>query len=208
MSQKHKSQSRSDYHHGDLRQALIDAALEMVSENGIEKLSLRKMARRVGVTHSAPYRHFQDKNALIAALAEEGFRDLGEYMVRERDRESGPPTARLYALGLAYVLFAVDKPHFFRVMFAPSVRDQKGRYPTLCESHDAAFGLLHQAVSDCQAEGRIREGDTELHARTCWILVHGIASLCVNGLIDSSSRAAVEAVVRKSTTSLFFGLHG
>ena len=205
LSQNHDKRSRSDYHHGDLRQALIDAALEMVEEHGLSSLSLRKIARRVGVTHSAPYRHFDDKGALVAAMAEAGFEELHEYMIRERDREDGPPTEELYALGLAYVLFAVDRPNHFRAMFGPEVRDGS-QYPRLAEAHDTAFELLHQAVAKCQAEGFIREDETDKHARTCWTIVHGIASLCVNGLIEDDSREAVEDVVRSSTTSLFYGL--
>lgn len=205
MSQHADNTERSDYHHGDLRQALIDSALDLVEEYGLSNLSLRKIARRVGVTHSAPYRHFEDKGELVAAMAEAGFDELHDYMTRERDREDGPPTEKLYALGLAYVLFAVDRPNHFRVMFGPEVRDERP-YPSLAEARDAAFDLLHRAVESCQKAELIREGETQRHARTCWTLVHGIASLYVNGLIDNSSRAAVEEVVRASTTSLFFGL--
>jgi AcrR family transcriptional regulator len=205
LSQKYDIQQKSDYHHGDLRQALIDAASEMVREEGLSNLSLRKIARRVGVTHSAPYRHFEDKRALVAALAEAGFAELHDYMVRERDDQEGTPTEALYALGLAYVLFAADKPYYFRLMFGPEVRDEK-RYPKLAEAHDAAFALLHRAVEDCQNAGLIRDGSPQKHARTCWTLVHGIASLCVNDLIDNSSRETIEEVVRASTTSLFYGL--
>lgn len=205
MSQSQGQESKTGYHHGDLRQALINAALEMVQENGLSSLSLRKLARRVGVTHSAPYRHFEDKAALIAAMAEAGFTQLCEYMLRAREQEAGPPTEKLYALGLAYVFFAVEHPSYFRVMFGPEVRG-KTDYPGLDEAHDEAFELLHNAVEACQEHGDIREGPPDVHARTCWTLVHGIASLCVNDLIDSERREHVEEVVRTATTSLFFGL--
>src|SRR5262245_23788463 len=104
------------YHHGDLRRALLDAALEILAEGGAAGLTLREVARRAGVTHAAPYRHFEDKAALLAAVAEEGFRAVYAEMLARSERVKDP-VERLYQIGAAYVLFAVTHPAHFRVMF-------------------------------------------------------------------------------------------
>src|SRR5437879_2813384 len=94
------------YHHGNLRQALVDAALELIEERGVSALTLREVARRVGVTHAAPQRHFADRAALVAAVAEEGFRGLGAHVAVVR-ASARTPAQRLRALGVAYVEYAL-----------------------------------------------------------------------------------------------------
>src|SRR5258707_1216881 len=106
------------YHHGDLRRALIDAARVLVEREGRQALTLRAAARMAGVSQAAPYRHFPDKNALLAAVAEDGVRALAAWLRGAAARHEGDPLARLQALGVAYVTFAVTSTAHFRVMFA------------------------------------------------------------------------------------------
>src|SRR5262245_4881527 len=108
------------YHHGDLRRALLDAALELVSSKGVQALTLREVARRAGVTHAAPYHHFPSKEALFAAVATEGFRDLAAAMRAALSGRRGP-FASLRAIGVAYVRFATEHPAHFRIMFRPGL---------------------------------------------------------------------------------------
>src|SRR4051794_27635084 len=115
------SQAMKPYHHGDLQRALVDAAVALLAEGGAAAVTLREVARRAGVTHAAPYRHFADKAALLAAVAEEGFRALHDAVARAGAEAPDDPLARLAASGQAYLRFAMSHPAHYRVMFGPDV---------------------------------------------------------------------------------------
>jgi len=171
---------RGRYHHGDLRRALLDAALAVLTEADARALTLREVARRAGVTHAAPYRHFTDKEALLAAVAEEGFRTLTDVMREEMGRASDDPVERLEALGVGYVRFALAHPAHFEVMFHPELHYERETC-TLQEAADTTFGLLLSSVQAAQAAGKLR-GDQPLpFALLCWSTVHGLATLLVHG---------------------------
>jgi AcrR family transcriptional regulator len=173
------------YHHGDLRQALIDAALEILSTGGEEPLTLREIARRAGVTHAAPYRHFADKQALLAAVAEDGFRGMHARMVEHMAPHPRGSLARLGACGVGYVTYAVDNPTHFRVMFGPGLLSARtsgsADYPGLAEAGGATFEALMTSVVEGQERGTIRPGDPQEIALASWSLVHGLAMLLVDG---------------------------
>src|SRR5437763_11993969 len=114
---------RQRYHHGNLREALVEAALALVEERGSPEFTLREVDRRVGVTHAAPQRHFEDRAALVAAVAEEGFRELRAHVDRGVAR-ARDPAARLHALGVGYVQFALRNPAHFRVMYSAELVDK------------------------------------------------------------------------------------
>ena len=158
---------RRPYHHGDLRSALLEAAVEVIEERGLSGLSLRECARRAGVSHAAPYRHFKDKDALILAIAHEGLdrlADAGEAaMVGIED-----PRERIDAYGVAYVQFAVEQPVFHRVMFASDLGAAPGDLP---EPPDRAFRLLVDTAAAAAGEG----ADPELAAVAHWSLAHGLS---------------------------------
>lgn len=201
-----KKTAEKPYHHGDLRQALLDASLALIAEEGFGALSLREVARRAGVTHAAPYRHFADKEALLAAVAEEGFRAMTTRM-KERMAPEKTPEGRLEACGVAYVLFAMEHPSHFRVMFGPHFTQP----PDLSAAGEAvdSFGLLLGAISECQRAGVVRAGEPRVLALACWSLVHGLASLLVDGKLASAGITTVrqaEAVAREQTRLLVRGL--
>jgi AcrR family transcriptional regulator len=125
------------YHHGDLRQALVRSALEILSESGVGGLSLRAAARRARVSAMAPYRHFADKEALLAAVAEYGFRELAAQLTAAT-ATAADPRAGLAALGVAYVLFARDEPSLFKLIFGPTIEKKSG-HPGLDEAGWACF---------------------------------------------------------------------
>lgn len=169
------------YHHGDLRRALVDAALELVKEQGPSGITLREAARRAGVTHAAPYRHFADKEALLAAVAEEGFLRLRAAI--EKAITTGDHRDRVEALGVSYVRFARENPSQFRVMFGSEVGDKR-RYSGLIQADQAVFDLLSSAIRLAQQSGEIGAGDPARMGMVAWSMLHGVAALAVDGQME------------------------
>ncbi len=192
---------RAAYHHGDLRRALLAAASALLAEVGPAALSLRAVARAAGVTHAAPYRHFPDKAALLAALATDGFERLRAAMDAAREAAGPDSGARLAAVGRAYVQSAVSAPAEFRLMFgAPAA--SRAEHPELEAAAAAAFGGLVDAVAEAQAGGQVRAGPIEPLALAAWAAMHGLAALAVDGQLpgpaeaDADPVAAVQDVLR------------
>jgi AcrR family transcriptional regulator len=173
------------YHHGDLPAALIAAARELLAQDGTEALSLRAVARRAGVSAMAPYRHFPDKEALLAAVAAEGFRDFAAAL--EAADRSAPPGRALLEQGVAYVRFACAQPALFRLMFGPP---RQGAHPALKRDEAQAYGVLATRVA-AETAAPLRQSRT----LACWSVVHGLASLIIDGQIDVSGTTP-EALAR------------
>src|SRR5215469_14803172 len=186
------------YHHGDLRQALVRSALEILSETGVGGLSLRAAARRARVSAMAPYRHFADKEALLAAVAEYGFRQLAARL-STATATLADPRAGLAALGVAYVLFAQEQPSLFKLMFGPTI-EQKSGHPVLEQAGNACFNTLRQAVEAAKFfESDSDAGDVAL---ACWSLVHGLSALIVDGRLTEHESGPAEAVATRLTRLL------
>lgn len=183
---------RRPYHHGDLRSQLLSAAVDVARERGMEGLSLRECARRAGVSHAAPYRHFEDKNALLFALADQGFTWLtaaGQRAMAGLD----DPRERLDAYGIAYVRFAVEHPIHFRLMFTRDL-DNLPPKPALDGALDAtkdAFGLL---VGAAGAAWQRQGDDAVLAGVAAWTIPHGLAMLILDGRIPQEHVATPEAI--------------
>jgi len=158
----------STYHHGDLPAALLRAAGRTLENRGISALSLREAARRAGVSHNAPYRHFPDREALLAALAAEGFAMLGEQLRGKPGRE----------MGAAYVRFALEQPQRFRLMFGGQL--PLAKYPQLSTAAKAAYESLVGAFKDLPR--------SELAAAAAWSLVHGLSNLLLDGHFPSQDQ--------------------
>ena len=126
------STSRQTYHHGDLPNTLKRIALELIDEKGVNEFTLRDAAQQAGVSHSAAYRHFADKAALLAAVAEDGFEKIHTQIADARDRVGDDPIARYVAIGVAYLSFAIANPAYFRLMYGPSSPDRSS-FPRLRE---------------------------------------------------------------------------
>jgi AcrR family transcriptional regulator len=176
------------YHHGNLREALLDAAIHLIAEAGPTGFTLREVARRAGVSHNAPYRHFRDKDELIAAVAAQGFRELNQAML---DSAEGQPTAldRLQRAGWAYVAFALRRPEHFTIMFDAPI--SKNQYPECEKASKEAFGTLVNLINLCQSEGQLPAGDSMARALVAWSLVHGIAKLAIAERLPFRSQAEV-----------------
>lgn len=172
----------STYHHGDLRAAVLQAASKILEKHGISGLSLREAARRAGVSHNAPYRHFPDRESLLAAIAAAGFVMLGEALKSSSGK----------AMGEAYVRFALGHPQRFRLMFGASLAVEK--YPELREAADRAYQALVDSFrphADAQ--------QAQIAAAAAWSLVHGLSHLILDGHFAQAQRdaAGTENFVRQ-----------
>lgn len=192
------------YHHGDLARALIEAALEHIKREGVEAFTLREAARAVGVTHAAAYRHFEDKRALLANIAEEGFRALSADL-REAAQSEGDALSRLTTIGRAYVRFAFREPARFRVMFGPRLNFDR-RFPGLEAETQKAFRILLDAIEAGQKNGELIEGVTRDLATALWTSAHGFASLVLHRKIIVRSAARAEAYYVEIVRPLLTGL--
>ncbi|TXS44299.1 TetR/AcrR family transcriptional regulator [Streptomyces sp. t39] len=184
----------STYHHGDLRAACVRAARELLEEDGSAGLSLRAVARRAGVSATAPYRHYADREALVSAVAAEGYRELAEHLAAAHPAPSTPDD--LAAVAVAYVRFALEHPALFRAMFAEP-----------CDPTSEERVAATQAIS-AYVRGLVRDAfpgtdDTDALSTTVWALVHGLAFLHLDGKLDTSTPEAVAQQVRASVFALF-----
>jgi len=197
------------YQHGDLRHALIQAGLKLLSEGGLTALSLRAAAQLAGVSHAAPYRHFKDKDALVAAIAEEGFRLLTRHMKDELEASGADDSvARLRAAAVGYVAFAVEHPGYFRVTFGGAF-GEPGTYRALEEAGTEAYGVLRGIVSEGIATGLLREGDPDQISLAALSLVHGLGMLIVDGNVPPplvSTRAQRRTLTEGMSRLLVEGL--
>lgn len=173
------------YHHGDLKNALIRAGTEILAREGVAGLSLRKVAKQAGVSHAAPYAHFTDKQALIAAISTEGFRQFDERMRATREVHAPLPSRLLEEIAWAYVQFAMDDPDRFKIMFS-SILEKEKEYPEFVEMSQKNFQQVVEVVEVCQRAGVLREGDAELLAVSVWGAVHGFVMLLLEGQISSA----------------------
>lgn len=191
--------SGAPYHHGDLRAACLRAARELLEENGSAGLSLRAVARRAGVSPTAPYRHYADRDALVSAVAAEGYLELAGHLA---DAHPSPATPDdLAAVAVAYVRFALDHPALFRAMFIePCDPDGPDR---------AAATAAVSAYVGTIVRSAFTSTDPDALATAVWALVHGLALLHLDGKLDASTpdvvadrvRAAVHALLSASPTA-------
>lgn len=180
MSWSKKSRSRRGYHHGNLREALIDAALNLIAEKGPAGFSFAEAARAAGVSAAAPYRHFRDKDALMADVAQRGFETLQERLESAWNEGRPDPVKAFDAMGKAYLDFARDEPASYVAMFESQLSPSE--YPELHRAGEAAFGVLRRAaevaVATLPEQGRPPAMMVALHM---WSMAHGIASLFGRG---------------------------
>ncbi len=171
------------YHHGDLKNALIQAGIKLLSEEGVNGLSLRKVAHLAGVTHSAPYAHFKDKQALIAAISTDGYDKVYHRFMQVITSHPDEPLRQLIEIGWSYVQFGIEEPAHFKITFSASVEPQQ-EYPALVEATARTFNELRQLIIRCQHANLIDQGDPDLAAITLWSLVHGFVGLIHEGMVS------------------------
>ena len=190
--------AKESYHHGNLREALLDAALAILKEQGLGALSLREVARRSGVSPGAPYHHFKSKGDLVCDLARARLEHLDQ-MSRKAVKDKKTPQEKLKAIGVAYVLYAAENPAEFRLMFSP----ERGSPLTQERPEDApVFRVLLEVVDELREAGLKTERDVA--AITAWSLVHGLADLLVDGPLQalSADLVKVRALAEEVTAGL------
>jgi AcrR family transcriptional regulator len=188
------------YHHGNLRSALIDRARRTVDERGAQALSLRELAREVGVSHGAPRRHFPDRQALLDALAEDGFERLGDALGRAVEDAGTAFGPRLHALAQAYIDFAVRHPALLELMFAGKHRPGADR---VRETADRALAVAFGVIAEAQAAGELGPGDPGRVAIVAFATLQGLAAMADGPTIEG---APVDVVVRDAIGQLLDGL--
>ena len=180
--------SNPTYYGGDLRRDLIDTALELIARDGPSAVSLRSLARRLGVSHAAPANHFPDKATLFTAIAIQGFQLLAA-AIQDATRQLGPDATarqRMAAAGRAYTSFAIGHRAHFEVMWQRDLLHQDD--PRLAAAGDATFALLLGGVRDAQAEGWATGSDPHTVAYLAWSVVHGLAALWLGGSLQRAQR--------------------
>jgi len=195
------------YHHGDLRAALLEAALQIIEEIGPQGLTIREVARRAGVSHAAPYRHFTDKDELILAVVERGFELLETSMQAARDAAGDDELSRFAASGVAYLDFALGYPTYYRVMFSGDLLNSNGK-EALRHTSAATFKQMQEDLVTAQRLGVVREGDPKLQAISIVSSVHGFVSLANDNRIGdlTDGDADIETMKAFVLSSIFEGL--
>jgi len=172
---------RLAYHHGDLPQQAHQQALDILRTQGDTAISLRAIAKRIGVSAPALYRHFADRESLLAELAITGFRLLRDRLRNRLSQvDQADPRHALLHIGLAYVAFAEDEPNLYRLMFGGRLLP-KGAHPQLDEAGLQAFRVLEETVENGQRVGYLKPLPLPLMTATAWSLVHGLSELTIDG---------------------------
>jgi AcrR family transcriptional regulator len=190
------------YHHGDLESALVDAAVTLLRKGGPEALTLRAVARAAGVSQTAPYRHFTDRRALVAAVAQQGFRQLQRAMLGAMQRADGREGLRQIAL--AYVHFAHHHDAEYRVMFGSEL----ARHDDLPELQKQSRGVLDfvgHGIAALQSAGVVGAGDPAMMAVTTWAFLHGLVMLSLDGQ-TAGVAPSLDALVDEATRLMMFGM--
>lgn len=172
-----QASDQSNYHHGNLRQELLDCAERHLISTGINKLSLRALAREIGVSQTAPYRHFEDKDALLAALATRGFHRLFDTV---SDQLNGRRLEQaLYDLGMAYLDFAMQHTEVFRLMFGPGLQP-RNKYPELFVAGREAINKVVRLIESGSQDRNLSRDELLSLSHTAWACVHGVATLMLD----------------------------
>jgi len=203
---KNEPQARP-YHHGDLHQEILCAACDLLEEQNIASLSFRQVAKKVGVSHTAPYRHFKDKESLLAGIAGVGFNQLAKKLTEAVVANIDDPAAQLKEAAQGYVKMAMSRPQCTQLMFS-GILPCDDTYPELRASGDTAFAGLKTIIEEGQALGVFRQGDIETLALAAWSSIHGLALLLIGGNLPEILSIPVDTrqLTDALTTTLLEGL--
>ena len=164
------------YHHGNLKEALIKAGLDILSEKGIEELSLRKVAQKVGVSHTAPYNHFSDKQGLLAAISTAGHEHLHQLLLDTFEKSKIQSSDVISDIAWAYLQFGLANPAKFKLMFSGALEEERA-HPEFVVISRMSITLFEEIIVFCQSKGQIPEGRVDIIAIKLWSLVHGFTYL-------------------------------
>lgn len=199
MSQK------KTYHHDNLRQKIIDEALLSMEQKSIVSLSLRNIARSLGISHNAPYRHFSDKESLLVEIATLGFTQLHQELEQALENSSLDARKRLDNIGVAYIEYAIRNQTYYQVMFSDHqlICD---KYPKLAQISQAAFEVLLDAIKAGQDSQIFIAGDTLQLAHICWSTTHGVSTLAINNQFGLANNSEILDLAKIATSTVSRGL--
>lgn len=178
--------SKSSYHHGDLRRKFIETTLQVIAQKGVSAVTMREISGLNGVSRMAAYRHFKNKHELLCAVAEQGFLAIAHKYEDFLSTPDVSPLEALQALGRLYVEFALENPSLYRLMFGSALTKEE-RPVSMREAAGRAFGHLPQTVARCQEQGYLRSGSSLAVASILWSMMHGLASLLMDGQLQTES---------------------
>ncbi len=178
---------QDNYHHGDLKNALIQAGIEILAEEGVGGLSLRKAARRAGVSHGAPYAHFADKQMLIAAIASDGHKQINDRLKVAMADHTNDPLQQLVGAALAIVQFGLEAPALYKITFSGAIQNEHS-HAEFMQYSQSNMQLLKTIVSRCREAEILNSNsmDIETQVAALWGLIHGLVSLWIQGQLPSS----------------------
>lgn len=188
---------RARYHHGDLSRAIRDTALALTAERGLPSFTIRELAARIGVAHTAVYAHYAGKPALLEALAVEGLASLNRAQRAARARESRGPLAQLIAIARAYIRFAEREPGAYRLVFMTDIEALNPAHVRAARA--GAAGLMLEVLDECRSAGLLVDAHPEALAVAVWGPAHGLAHLMISGHLEEMPAAAA---ARAQTVSL------
>jgi AcrR family transcriptional regulator len=189
------------YHHGNLREVLLDAAAEAVEEEGLAALSLRALARKIGVSHGAPARHFPDKTALLTALATEAL-DRFQAAMREAGEKGDSALERYRAIGRCYVRFAIENPAYFHIVGRPEFYSAGDE--AFSRGYQEFFDTMSEAAAAAQRESGVQELDPQAFLISTWAMAHGLATLWLDGTLeDRIGPVDIEAIAARAFDVVF-----
>jgi AcrR family transcriptional regulator len=190
---------KAKYHHGNLKHAIIDAGIEIIQKQGMKMLSLRNVSGKIGVSHSALYRHYKNKEELIVSLSLNGFQKLTQILDKAIMKFTGDPKAQLKEMGRKYIQFAVNNPIYYRLMFGDYINN-KTEYPDLFKAYDACFIKLIEVIMQYTNEKNDNKDNHMITAISIWSLLHGYASLILDNKKDKNvgSKIQIERILNKS----------
>jgi len=190
--------SENEYHHGELRKALIETGRKLMEKTGIEKLSIRSLAMEIGVSHNAPYRHFKNKNELLAAIANEGYHELYLAMKSSASEDTDDISEQIRSAAFKYIKLTVDNPEMTRLMFGGVLIIKS--YPELSITASNAYEALKDIVRNGIQNGQLKRIDTETGASALWSVVHGISMILQAEQYPSAEMK--DEVIRDTTQSV------
>jgi AcrR family transcriptional regulator len=194
----------NNYHHGDLKAALLDAAKRLIADKGIDALSLRTIATEVGVSHMAPYAHFKNKSDLFKSVAADGFLQLGEKLLTIQ-LNSNQPENLVLDYGVAYIRFATRNPQLYKLMLGQTNPGQSTDIKPLALSEkilQEASRKTYLLLRDCFKLNESDERKINIQAQGAWAFVHGIASLLITGQIVIDKKSSIKEFLNTATLGL------
>ncbi len=195
-------QESAAYHHGNLREEILRVSLDILQADGVEAITMREIAQRIGVSHSAAYRHFKGKDALLAAIAQHGYEQLTAHLRAVYDAVDVEAGERFRQMGVAYITYAVRNPEVYRLMYGSNAIDRRST-PSLRAAARALAREVLQMIQLCQQRGSLKQQSPRQVSHAVWSISHGAAMLVIDGHIHIDD---VETFADRMTHHLDVGI--